>query len=364
MTPQQPPATGSAPAPAAAAGLTGDMGPVHWAVVALLAASGLITAQVVRHQGKAMCELHAASLAMLVTVAASQLLLQQPSPLFYVACCFAAAATMQLQDSCALYQHPHLQTQHQQHRQQQQQQQQQLDARAFKKVTHAGNSSSPTSQLYILGALYKRTIRLLAGSSSSSSHACSQGVVWSASKSIPGRPPSEAGLGEWVAAAGFNPQAVWWLLAFLDRLAVSVMVLSLLLLLLLTTAPSVPAAKAGSSKASTAAVYLQHQQHQHQRSRPQAAAAAVVIQGAAANSTTGVPMDAAVAAMPCVDGTWLQRDRFCPVINCSLAPSCTVLDPDCCAHLNLQMLAYLDALLAARGLTGQYAIMYGTLLGE
>jgi hypothetical protein len=126
-----------------------------------------------------------------------------------------------------------------------------------------------------------------------------------------------------------------------DKLVLAVLLLSAVLLLTGTSGRS-------SSKSGLAAksVYLQQ------------------LQAAAQHNTTDEPMPSELVSMPCSNGNWLQRHSFCPVINCSLAAGCTVHNPECCAHLNYQMMAYVDSLLASKGLSHDYVIVYGSLIGE
>jgi hypothetical protein len=153
--------------------------------------------------------------------------------------------------------------------------------------------------------------------------------------------PDPSADGSW-GTESVKSHFVWWLFSVTDKLVLAALLLSAVLLLTGTSTSS------SSSKNSLAAksVYLQQ------------------LQAAAQHNTTEEPMPPELVAMPCSNGHWLQRHSFCPVINCSLAADCTVHNPGCCAHLNYQMLAYLDSLLASKGLIHDYVIVYGSLLGE
>jgi hypothetical protein len=304
--------------------------------------------------------------------------LQQPL-LFYVACCFTAAALLQLQ--------------------RQQQQQHSCEVAAMgphaAKLQHAalllqqGASVLPAgrkgagtgSVLHIPGSIIFSGMHWLLGafsiistskanrsssrvsSSSSSSSNGARSRSSSSTQGLKGGPGSLPGVGfpgswfpmgwqvaDWPAAfPGVSAELICWLLDVLDGLVVAAVVLSLLLLL----TGSVPA----SSLAGGSSVYLQQGRLVRTASTLSAAAAGI-------QNTTDVPMPPELVSMPCSNRHWLERERFCPVVNCSLAADCSVSDPACCAHLNFQMLAYLDHLLSSRGLSQHYVIAYGTLLGE
>lgn len=185
-----------------------------------------------------------------------------------------------------------------------------------------------------------------------------QGVIATASPSqAPGTAPCKApgpaltGLGwvqQWAKGTGLSSALLRWTAGVLDRLAAAAVLLSVVLLLMRCTIAPV----SSSSRAHTT-VHLHRGQH-----------AAAAGQLPAGFPTTDAPMPPGLVSMPCVDGTWLQRERFCPVLNCSLAASCTAADPKCCAHLNLHILAYLDRLLTSAGLGQHYVIVYGSLLGR
>jgi hypothetical protein len=328
-----------------------DMGLVHWVVVGLLAAMGLLSGRVSRHQGS-MFKAHVPGLAVLLIAGTCHLLQPQPPPLMcYIACCFAAAAVMQTQ----------------------QQQQQQRNGPGREKsavldshllLSQPGSSTDSSYVLKIISWLLGAAGQSSSGVSSSAAVCLQQGVHafelhfnshGGAADRLAGRSKSVMGLGvlpEWVSASGFSDQLLWWLLGVVDRLAAAAVLLSVLLLL----TGALPSSSSSSS--SIAGLYLQQGQSDS-FALPLAAAAATSLY-----NTTNEPMPKELVSMPCVDGTWLQRDRFCPVINCSMAADCTVSVPNCCAHLNYHMLAYLDSLLTNRGLSQHFVMVYGTLLGK
>jgi len=295
-------------AAAPAAGIFSDMGAVHWAVAVILAATGPCTAMVKQCYGDSCC-VYAASLALLLAAGVSQMLQQHPPLLAYVACCLAAAATLQLQQSVT--------------------QQQVAEARATKKAL---GGQQPCG---VISPAIEGTTWYLGHSSSS----CGGGAAAATTFKGPFSKAFSGFLEARAAGAGASSeQAASWLLALLDKVALAAGLLSLLLLV------------GGLFPAKTDSI------RQDSAAAAQAAATAAAV--------TGVPMPAAVASMPCVDGSWLQRDRFCPVFNCSMAPSCTGSNPACCAHLNFLMLEYLAGFLQAKGLGHHYVIVYGSLLGE
>jgi hypothetical protein len=360
-------------------GFLSDLGTAHWVLVCLLAVAGLLGGAAAKRCQGSLNTACTTSLAVLLTVSvsASPMLLQQqqqPQLLFYVACCFAAAALMQLQ------------------RQQQQreqghevatvgllaakQHQAALILPAVRKgagtssVLHIPNSIVISSMQWLLGASSvistSKPISSSRGSSSNSDNNSGNGVRSRSSSSstqgLKGGPGSLPGAGspgasfplggqmaDWPAIfPGIRAELICWVLGVLDGLVTAAVVLSVLLLLLTGTMPA-------SSGTGSSSGYWQ--QRRLALPTPAAAAAAVL-------NTTDVPMPPELLSMPCSNGHWLQREGFCPVINCSLAFDCTVSDPACCAHLNFQMLAYLDHLLTSRGLSQHYVIVYGTLLGE
>jgi hypothetical protein len=325
-------------------GVWHDMGLVHWVVVGILAAIGLLSGRLIRQQGS-MCKLLVSSLAVLLVAGACHLLQPQPPLLWYLACCFAAAAVMQMQ-------------------QQQQQQQHGLggEKSAVLDSHLLSQPGSRTDSSYVLKIISWLLGAAGPSSSSSSGAVClQQGVHASAVRlnshtgavdRLAGRSKSVMGFGvvpEWVSATGFSSQLLWWLMGVIDRLAAAAVLLSVLLLL----TGALP-----SSSSSNAGEYLQEGQSSTFASSAAAAAATSLY------NTTNEPMPKELVSMPCVDGTWLQRERFCPVINCSMAADCTVSNPNCCAHLNHHMLAYLDTTLTNWGLSQHYVIVYGTLLGK
>lgn len=345
-----------------------DLGAVHWLLVSMLAARGLSTGEVIRRDGS-MSQAGLGGLAALLLVApASQLAqqLEQPPPLlFYLTCCLAAAAIMQLRQNWAW-------------RVSKQQQQQHDGAVATAAVGRkaAGSCQLPAQQKpgfnstssirsFVLGSIgWLLGGGVVTSSSSSNSsgwggaggdtgESLQQGIIATASPGqaagmAPCKAPGPAltGLGwvqQWAKGAGFRSELLCWTAGVLDRLLAAAVLLSVLLLLMGAIVPVSSSSRAHST------VHL----HRGQR----AAAAAGL-------PTTDAPMPPGLVSMPCVDGTWLQRERFCPVVNCSMAASCTVADPNCCAHLSLHMLAYLDWLLTSAGLGQHYVIVYGSLLGR
>lgn len=152
--------------------------------------------------------------------------------------------------------------------------------------------------------------------------------------------PEPSADGRWGTVKGVKSHFVGWLFSVTDKLVLAAVLLSAVLLLTGTSSSNSRNSMAPKS------VYLQQ------------------LQAAAQHNTTDVPMPPDLVAMPCSNGHWLQRHSFCPVINCSLTADCTVYNPGCCAHLIYQMLAYLDSLLASKGLSHDYVIVYGSLIGE
>lgn len=146
----------------------------------------------------------------------------------------------------------------------------------------------------------------------------------------------------WGPVPGIESHFVRWLFSVKDKLVLAVLLLSAVLLLTGTTTSSSSSKRGQAAKSD----YLQQ------------------LQATAQHNTTDEPMPPDLVSMPCSNGHWLQRHSFCPVINCSLAADCTVYNPECCAHLNYQMLAFLDTLLASKGLGHDYVIVYGSLIGK
>jgi hypothetical protein len=79
--------------------------------------------------------------------------------------------------------------------------------------------------------------------------------------------------------------------------------------------------------------------------------------------------DAPMKVLPPFEPTCIADDLHrmetwgCPVIFCSLDPSCTIHNTSCCAYLNFKMLSFLHDFLASKCLQDEYLTMFGTGLG-
>jgi hypothetical protein len=56
------------------------------------------------------------------------------------------------------------------------------------------------------------------------------------------------------------------------------------------------------------------------------------------------------------------RAALCAAFSCSTASTCTAKDPECCAYLQLRMLAFWDRFMASKGLAQQHLLVYNSLL--
>lgn len=83
----------------------------------------------------------------------------------------------------------------------------------------------------------------------------------------------------------------------------------------------------------------------------------------------GPTTDAPMKVLPPFEPTCIadKLDRMetwgCPVMFCSLDPSCTIYNTSCCAFLHYQMLSFLHDFLASKCLLDEYLAMFGTGLG-